>query len=65
LPNGREKSRQFLRELRFVRGLVRERHQLLTDDVVERSLRAEVPPDSLRCSTLLDLDLLESHRTLL
>ncbi len=65
LPNGRKKSRQFLRELRLAFGLIRERHQLLADEVVERALGAEVPPDSLRCSTLLDPDLLESHCALL
>jgi hypothetical protein len=65
LPNGCEKSRQFLRELRLSLGFVRERHQLLADELVERALGAEVPPDSLRCSALLDPDLLESHWALL
>ena len=65
LPNGSKKSRQFHGELRLALGLLRKHHQLFANEVVERILGAEAPPDSLRCSILLDPDLLESHSGLL
>lgn len=61
LPDGSKKSRQFPSELRLALGLLRKHHQLFANEVVERALGAEAPPDSLRCSALLDPDLLESH----
>jgi hypothetical protein len=64
LPDGSKKSRQFLRELRLALGLVREGHQFLTDEVVERALGTEVPPDSfvaLHCLTQIFSNFIRGH----
>jgi hypothetical protein len=47
-PNRRKESRQLAREGCITRGGLRKRHELLTDEVVERVRNAEAAPDGPR-----------------
>jgi len=61
LPDGSQKPRKLFREFRMLASVIGERDELLADQVVERTLRAEATLDRLGRATLLNPDLLKPH----
>lgn len=60
-PDGSQESRKFFSGSGVIASRVREHHQLLANQVVERTLRAEVSLDGLRCPALFNPNLLKPH----
>jgi hypothetical protein len=60
-PEASQESRKFSREGRIIASRVGEVHQLLANQVIECTLRAEASFDGFCCLALLDPNLLESH----
>src|SRR5262249_32740283 len=60
-PDCSQELWQFSRECWMIAGGIRERDQLLADQVIERTPRAESPLDRLRGAALLNPNLLEPH----